>query len=309
MTTTNARTRFAWLAFLLAWATTGCASDSVEAPVVSGRSAEVMDGDCRSPLDEASAAPFAGTWTLVDADNHAYDLILLPDGTGQAISPDGLPWDKCPNPDRDEGADQPVWAATPPAGGCQELTEGVVGRWAPDACGGVAFVSEGWGRDRLHASATRPLHIEHAAWRGEGTFEGEEDEPHWQGRAVRLPDAAAEWVGIYWLYHADESERFAVLLQSSGRAFANSTRQWDASADRVQGMWWPAEGAARLVWSDGYRNELRRVGDGIEFSSWPPGALESAGEAEGESQDPRWDPRNVTPGKLGLTAVEIVKAP
>jgi hypothetical protein len=133
--------------------------------------------------EEVPVATFEGVWTLTDAVNHAFDVVLFPGGAARSN------WSKGPAGARGE------W-----------------GRWRPYGSGVRIDYDNGWidlirigtdGFEQVSYSPDRPL----------------AGAPSASGRAVRTPAEIATLVGVFELRMEQDGSPFCVAVQSSGLAY------------------------------------------------------------------------------------------
>ena len=76
------------------------------------------------------------------------------------------------------------------------------------------------------------------------------------------------WVGTYEFAHGPQEEGFQVRLRPDGSAQSNA----GGPGSVIRGHWEEVAGSARIVWQDGWKNQLSFSEDQWIQESWPPGA-------------------------------------
>jgi hypothetical protein len=77
----------------------------------------------------------------------------------------------------------------------------------------------------------------------------------------------SQWVGTYRFAHGPDEEGFEVKLLSDGSARSNA----GGPGTLTRGHWKQVDGAARIEWQDGWKNQLSFVEGHWIQRSWPPG--------------------------------------
>lgn len=134
--------------------------------------------------------------------------------------------------------------------------EGEGGRWRIYGNGVRLDYDDGW----IDVIRIGELGFEQVSYSPETPLDGA-----WSnhGKAVRIEGAVAPFVGVYRLV-AQDGAPFAVALRSDGAAFKS------IDADQ-RGLWRVRDGAAEILWADGWVNEIRLLPDGGVFQlAWPP---------------------------------------
>lgn len=77
--------------------------------------------------------------------------------------------------------------------------------------------------------------------------------------------------GTFLFAHDPGEPGFEVTLEPGGRAWSAA----NGPGTKTRGRWRLMDGAARIEWDDGWRNELLRTGDGWTQKTWAPGTASS----------------------------------
>lgn len=133
--------------------------------------------------EEVLASAFEGVWTLGDAMNHAFDVVLFPGGAARSN------WSKGP-----EGA------------------RGEWGRWRVWGNGVRIDYDNGW----LDAIRYGPAGFEQVSYSPDTTLSGP---PSMTGKAVRAPQEIAPLLGVFELRKEQDNSAFFVSVLSSGLAY------------------------------------------------------------------------------------------
>jgi hypothetical protein len=184
------------------------------------------------PVEPFRAADAPGVWTLTDSRNVAFNVRLSADGS--AVS---------------------TWSAGPTG------AVGERGHWSIVDGRLVMEWSTGW-RDVLLVG---PYGIELWAW---GPGAELTSAPSHVGRAVRVRDRSAEFIGVWQAPGVlpGDPETVYVAMQADGMVFKTvGTYRY--------GCWSIDDrGHARITWANGWFDELRRDREGWTFSTWTPEA-------------------------------------
>jgi hypothetical protein len=133
--------------------------------------------------EEVLASAFEGVWTLGDAMNHAFDVVLFPGGAARSN------WSKGP-----EGA------------------RGEWGRWRIWGNGVRIDYDNGW----LDVIRYGPAGFEQVSYSPDTTLSGP---PSMTGKAVRAPQEIAPLLGVFELRKEQDHTAFFVSVLSSGLAY------------------------------------------------------------------------------------------
>ncbi|MSQ90760.1 MAG: hypothetical protein EXS01_05115 [Phycisphaerales bacterium] len=192
----------------------------------------------------AGAAPLTrtqaiGTWSLTDAQNELFNVIVSSDGA--AVST----W----------------WKG-------EAGTQGERGRW--ELASGVLDIrySDGW-RDVLTTDSIGFSKLSYAP--GLAPKSGTTETPNNYGQAVLLTGIQVPFVGVWVVPGALAGPKYeaTIALRSDGMARKNV----DANQ---QGTWHLDSGIATVDWADGWHTTIEIGADGTAFSkSWKPGTATS----------------------------------
>ncbi|MCH2185089.1 hypothetical protein MK280_04385 [Myxococcota bacterium] len=75
-----------------------------------------------------------------------------------------------------------------------------------------------------------------------------------------------QWTGTYEFAHGPQEDGFQVVLRRDGSAQSNA----GGPGSLIRGHWEPVMGSARIVWQDGWKNQLSFSNNQWIQESWPP---------------------------------------
>lgn len=197
-------------------------------------------GTSEVAIDSAAAA---GSWTLTDDENTAFDVHLSE--AGSAVSN----WSKG-----------------------QTGAQGEQGKWRIVDGRIVIDYTDGW-RDVIIGQSQGRFRKESFA-----PNTPRDGVPTTAARAVRTRVEFVPWIGVFELQAAESGSG-----RGSHVAIQSNFLAWRSPGELPLGTWWITDGALRIRWASGGVDELRRVGSGFQVRSWKPGApLDAAGLPLGE---------------------------
>lgn len=173
---------------------------------------------------------FAGAWALTDGENDTFNVVLFPGGAARST------WSKGPAGSRGE------W-----------------GRWKPYGDGVRVDFENGW----IDLIRQAEQGFEEVAFSPQTPFVGP---PSATGKATRVGDAMAPFIGVFELRLEQSNQPFCVAIQSNGLAFKN------IEGSPPQGTWTIDRDSALIRWSDGWIDEFTPMPNGrVAQKTWHPG--------------------------------------